>query len=234
MKNWLETSAKRLAACFGYRLERVAYRGLKRVIPVGAKLHVGCGEQDLDGYLGCDLRDLPNVQLVCRAWEVSQFCQGLSEIYSRHMLEHLTLREAELTLRDWHAALQPGGLVNIEVPNLEFHIAQWGRCEWNRPALEQNFSDTRWGFAGLYGWQRECDPSQGDYNASYWDVHKSGYTPEAMRFFLAEAGFTEIQIQLQSFSLEQSRRLELSPEASLGCHLIATGRKQTQSCLVAA
>lgn len=225
MLSVVERISKRIAAAFGYRLEKLPVTGLQKWIPPGAKLHVGCGEQDLPSYLGCDLRPLAHVHWVCKAWEVSQYCGNLSEIYSRHMLEHLTRAEAQLTLQDWHRALAPDGLLRIEVPNMAFHIAQWLRAKWDEENLAVNFSDTRWGFAGFYGWQRECDPRSADYNCTYWDVHKSGYTPQSMQYFLNEAGFQEITIRLEGFSEEQRQRLNLAVHAADECHLVAVARK---------
>lgn len=144
MRRWLASVVDRAASRFGYRFVPVYAPQLKQTIPPGSKLHIGCGDQDIPGYIGCDLRLLPHVQLVCRAWEVSGFCQQLSEIYSRHMLEHLTLAEARLTLRDWYAALAPGGAVKIEVPNLEFAMRQWQRAHWHSAAFENRYSDECW------------------------------------------------------------------------------------------
>ena len=225
MKRWIESALGFWANRLGYDLVPAYVPGLKRPVPPGAKLYVGSGEQQATGYVACDFRPLENVQLVCRAWEVSRFCSGLSEIFSRHMLEHLTLAEAELTLRDWFAALAPSGIVRIEVPNLEFALSQWQRARWNSAELANRLSDARWGFAGLYGWQRECDPKSSDYNQSYWDVHKSGYTAKSMRHFLSQAGFEQIEISFESFTLEQLRRRNLDLHASDNCHLVAVGRK---------
>lgn len=225
MKKWMEFALASWARSLGFQLVPFQESGLKRPIPAGAKLYVGSGEQSLEGYVSCDSRSLENVQLVCRAWEVSRFCSGLSEIFSRHMLEHLTLAEAGLTLRDWMAALAPGGTLRLEVPNLEFALAQWHRARWNSSEFANKLSDARWGFAGLYGWQRECDPESADYNQSYWDVHKSGYTSESMRYFLDQAGFEQIETSYASFTLEQLRRRNMDLHASDNCHLVAVARK---------
>jgi predicted SAM-dependent methyltransferase len=225
MLNRFKSAGIRLLERFGYRLEPVYKSRLKQTIPAGAKLYVGCGDQVVEGYYGCDLRDLPTVSLACRAWEISSHCNALGEIYSRHMLEHLSLAEMRLTLQDWLTALTPNGVVRIEVPNLEFAIAQLQRAVWTSTALDDRFSDARWGLACFFGWQRECDPQAADYNQSYWDVHKSGYTADSMRYFLEQAGFAEIEITFEGFSAAQNRRRKLSAEASANCHLIATARK---------
>ncbi|GAB5403891.1 MAG: hypothetical protein Aurels2KO_21220 [Aureliella sp.] len=234
MVSWIESFAVRVASHLGFALTRESKSMLRRSIPDGAKLYVGCGEHELEGYAGCDLRALPNVRLVCKAWEVSRFCEGLSEIYSRHMLEHLTLRESQLTLADWFQALAPGGEVRIEVPNLDFVLRQWGRAKWNEEELAGKFSDARWGFAGLFGWQRECDPESPEYNQSYWDVHKSGYTQESIRFFLEQAGFVNIKMRLGGFTKEQNMRRGLDPSASEGCHLFASAQRPSVVSRVAA
>ena len=225
MAGWFAAACNAVAERFGYCLVPVYQSKLKQPIPAGAKLYVGCGDQVLEGYIGCDLRALEHVHLACRAWEVSQYCSNLGEIYSRHMLEHLTLAEAQLTLQDWYQALAPGGLVRIEVPNMEFALKQWQRATWSEETLDQRYSDARWGFANLFGWQRECDPQSPDYNQSYWDVHKSGYTGESMRYFLGRAVFQSIDIQFAGFTAAQNRRRQVSAEASCNCHLVATAHK---------
>lgn len=234
MASWLEAIGNEVLGKFGYRLEPLQKPLLRRPIPAGEKLYVGCGEHDLEGYIGCDLRQLRHVQLVCRAWEVSEFCGDLAEIYSRHMMEHLTFDQARLTLQDWHRALGPGGTVRIEVPNIEFAINQWQHAQWSEESLSYKFSDARWGFAGFFGWQRECNPEDSDYNQTYWDVHKSGYSGDSMRFFLQQAGFEGVELRYEGFTDEQNRRRNLAPDASHGCHLIATARKSVLSQKLAA
>ena len=164
---------------------------------VNKSLYVGCGEDRREGFLHCDTRDLPGVDLICDAWEVSQHINGLEQIYSRHMLEHLTSMEADAALLDWHHALKIGGSVYIVVPNLDFHIQQWLGAEWNEETIKDVNSNARYGFAGLYGWQRECNPKQGDYNQTHWDVHKSGYNKKRLKYLLERAGFVKIQLEIK-------------------------------------
>jgi predicted SAM-dependent methyltransferase len=163
----------------------------------GKSLYVGCGEDRRDGFMHCDTRDLPGVDLVCDAWEVSSYLNQLEEIYSRHMLEHLTSMEADAALIDWHHALKVGGKVYLVVPNLDFHIQQWLDAEWNDETIKDINSDARYGFAGLYGWQRECNPKLDDYNQSHWDVHKSGYNEKRLRYLLQRSGFINIEIEVK-------------------------------------
>ena len=164
----------------------------------GENIYVGCGDKTRDDFLGCDIRPLPNVKIVCPAWDVSNHCQDLNRIYSRHMVEHLTFAEAKKTFSDWFAALALGGEIEIEVPNMRFHIDQWLKADWTEEALNDRKSDARWGFAGFYGWQRECDPDDHSYNQSYWDVHKSGYDEKLLRFMLEAAGFVDVEIRIEN------------------------------------
>jgi predicted SAM-dependent methyltransferase len=70
------------------------------------RIYVGCGEDRREVFLHCDIRPLPGVDIVCNAWELSQHTQGVDEIYSRHMLEHLTNNEVLATLSDWFHSLK--------------------------------------------------------------------------------------------------------------------------------
>jgi len=162
----------------------------------GLRLDVGSGGNAAEGYMSCDLRRVPGVEIICNAWDVPLHVRDVAEIYSRHMLEHLTLAELRLTLHRWHDALAVGGRVKIIVPNLRFHIEQWLRADWTQEKISEKWSDASWGHAGLFGWQRQTDPTACDYKASYWDVHKTGFDEAVMKFHLESAGFSDITIKI--------------------------------------
>lgn len=164
----------------------------------GACLYVGCGWDYKEGYVGCDIRELPTVSIVCKAWEVSNHCTDVKEIYSRHMLEHLTLPQVEATLLDWKDVLEAGGIINIIVPNVDYHIKQWKRAVWNEETWKQKWSDARHAFAGFWGWQTDCDIETLEKSGedAYWDVHKCGFNEEFFNFLLSRLGFSDIEFEI--------------------------------------
>lgn len=161
----------------------------------GVRVNVGCGSKIGEGYVGCDVRRLPGVEIVCRAWELSRHGFELEEVYSRHMMEHLTRHEVARTLDDWFKALRPGGLVHIVVPDVDFHCQQWLRADWSEAAWQDKWSDARHAFSSLYGWQRGAEHAIDKHNpaaALYWDVHKSGFCKGLMTMLLKRHGFEDI------------------------------------------
>jgi predicted SAM-dependent methyltransferase len=187
-----------------FKINRILYSSHKKTSNTpsnklsGLRLYVGCGDDRRDGFIGCDFRPVPNASIICKAWEVSFFCKDVKEIYSRHMLEHLTLPQVEATFRDWLRALSTGGKIHIIVPNIDCHIEQWQRAIWDEDAWSQKFSDARYSYAGLWGWQRECDEkslSDSGENA-YWDVHKSGYNKNFLTFLLTRNGFVDVKCEI--------------------------------------
>ena len=211
----LKVLAWQVLAQFGYELHRVKIRKseslLGRMIPNDCSLYVGCGEDTKQGFIGCDIRPLPTVQLVCAAWEVSRFTQTAKEIFSRNTLEHLTDAEARAALEYWYKALRVGGNVHVIVPDLDFHIQQWLNADWQESRKANPQSNACWSFAGFYGWQRECDPAEPNYNQTYWDVHKSGYNSSRLQWLLEETGFAKIEVSTVD-----------------SCHLVAKAVKLTQ------
>ena len=201
MINIAKSVVRKGIAKLGYELRRASKpcshpRGLAKP-PDGSKIYMGCGDDRKEGYIGCDMRALPSVNIVCRGWELSRHVSNAGEIYSRHMLEHLTLAEVECTLLDWFEALDIGGKVHIVVPNLDCHIQQWNRASWTPDTFRQPKSDARYACAGFYGWQRECDPRKSNYNGTYWDVHKSGFSKQNLTFLLKMAGFAGISVEAE-------------------------------------
>lgn len=161
-------------------------------------IYMGCGPDIREGFMHSDIRDMPHVDIVCTAWELSKHIKDVNHIYSRHMLEHLTNFEADRTLRDWLKSLKTHGTIKIIVPDMNFHAKQWLEAEWDEDSLKNKMSNAQHSFAGFWGWQEECDPWSEDYNPSYWSVHKSGYNKKRMEFLLKRIGYTDINIETKN------------------------------------
>tara|TARA_R110000824_G_scaffold310579_1_gene497862 strand:+ start:204 stop:740 length:537 start_codon:yes stop_codon:yes gene_type:complete len=84
------------------------------------KLHLGCGDKRIDGYINIDCRDLPTVDHV----EDIRFLQSFKEnsidvIYVCHVLEHFSRWEHLQVLKRWYDILKIGGILRIAIPDFE-------------------------------------------------------------------------------------------------------------------
>ncbi len=147
------------------------------------KIEIGSGKKKREGYETCDIRNIPGVDHICRADELPFENETVDEIYSRHVIEHFTLKEFIETLSEWNRVLKVGGAIYIICPNLLWHLEQilQGTHE-SFYVKERGLNDRYWGFGSLFGWQQD-----------EYDVHKFGYYFELLRDILADAGFEEIQ-----------------------------------------
>ncbi len=147
------------------------------------KLDIGCGKKKRKGYVSCDARKLHGVDYVCPADKLPFPNESIDEIYSRHVIEHLTLKQFIKTLAEWSRVLKKGGMIYIICPNLLWHLEQILK---GSPASfyqnEKGKNARYWGFGSLFGWQAHAH-----------DVHKFGYYFELLRDILEEAGFDSIE-----------------------------------------
>jgi predicted SAM-dependent methyltransferase len=137
-------------------------------------IEFGCGELPRQStYKTCDIRNLPGIDYVCKAWEIDKLVaeNSVDNIYSRHFFEHLTFAQGEIVLTVWYKILKPKGKILMLLPDLDFHVKQW-----------LDGTDTEHACAGLFGWQR------GELE-DLWDVHKSGYSFETLKKAFEDAGF---------------------------------------------
>lgn len=140
------------------------------------KIEFGCGSKPTNSeFKTCDIRNLPGIDFVCPAWEIDQYVNpnSVDEIFSRHFLEHLTFIQAEKLVGIWFSILKSGGICELSVPNMEYHIQQW--------ITGSNLEHAR---AGFWGWQRE-----GEFEL--WDVHKSGYNKHSLTELFTAQGFVD-------------------------------------------
>ena len=159
------------------------------------KLEIGCGKRPRSGYLTCDIRPLPGVDFVCSADKLPFDDETVDEVYSRHVVEHFSLKEFLKVLEEWNRVLKIGGKIYIICPNLLWHLEQIlnGTHEsfWIK---ESGKNDRYWGFGSLFGWQQD-----------EYDIHKFGYYFELLAEILDEFGFSEIKdLTHQPESLENA------------------------------
>lgn len=135
------------------------------------KIEIGGGEtprMKRFEFLNLDVRKTGHVDIVGKSWELSKKIKGnnVGYIYSRHVLEHLAEYELEDTFEDWKKVAGSGCVIEIIVPNINFHITQMVLLKENAPSFAHCI-------AGFNGWQR-CK------GQNYWDVHKNIFTEKIL------------------------------------------------------
>ena len=138
------------------------------------RLNIGCGDDIRPGYLNID-RFAQGAGIRMDASRLAFADRSVDEIFSSHMLEHLSKYEVPELLGEWNRVLKPGGKVEIIVPDLPWCMRQWLRLP----------DSARWDWAldTIYGLQ----DSPGEF-------HKTGFSAERLHHLLKEAGFGAIEV----------------------------------------
>jgi len=142
------------------------------------KLHLGCGQRYLEGYINIDLpTSEQTVQLKVVADQhldiqnLSYPINTIKEVRLHHVLEHFTRPIAFALISGWHAWLKEEGILHIEVPDVYrqmFTIINPFGSEHSRcVAIRHLF---------------------GSHEAS-WAVHCEGYTQGMLQNILESYGF---------------------------------------------
>jgi predicted SAM-dependent methyltransferase len=85
------------------------------------RLHIGCGQQSIPGWINIDNQGLPGVDQVLDVRRGLPF-QDVSSIYAEHFLEHLSLDDGLGFLRECSRVLSPDGVLRLSTPNLDWVI----------------------------------------------------------------------------------------------------------------
>lgn len=81
------------------------------------KIHLGCGEKRLPGFINIDARETPCVDMVCDIHNLPFPANSIETIYMCHSLEHLFMHDVQLILSMLFNMLIPSGLLYISVPD---------------------------------------------------------------------------------------------------------------------
>lgn len=109
---------------------RVSRRALRGATDLW--LNVGCGYSGLPGWVNIDIFDGPGVSHIydCRK-SLPVEPNSTRAIYTEHFFEHLDrLEEAPPFLEACAAALQPGGVLRIAVPDAEKYLRAYSSDGW--------------------------------------------------------------------------------------------------------
>lgn len=84
------------------------------------KLHLGCGEKHIDGFINIDSRNLKGVDLVDDISKLESIESGSVDlIYACHVLEHFGRHKYMDVIKRWYVLLKPGGVIRISIPDFE-------------------------------------------------------------------------------------------------------------------
>lgn len=142
------------------------------------KLHLGCGQVYLDGYINIDFpaskHTIQSASLADRYADITQLRyprSSIEEIRLHHVFEHFTRPIACALLSMWYLWLKPAGILRIEVPDFErtakIVLSPLATSRKKLLAIRH-----------LYG-----------SHEAQWAIHCQGYTPANLRTLLELYGF---------------------------------------------
>jgi ubiquinone/menaquinone biosynthesis C-methylase UbiE len=84
------------------------------------KLHLGCGNRYLEGYIHIDLDTQPHIDYIHDIRTLPMFDdESVDLIYSCGTFVYFDREEALVVLKEWQRVLKPGGRLRTSVPDFE-------------------------------------------------------------------------------------------------------------------
>ena len=137
------------------------------------KLHLGCGNKIIKGFINCDIQDIPGIDKpnidICNLREFSD--DSIDLIYASHVLEHIPRTKTFRTILEWNRVLKPGGKLRIGVPDFDATVKVY-----QRDGDYENLLN--W----IYGGSEVST-----------NVHFRQFTFSGLKTLLIEAGFKRVQ-----------------------------------------
>lgn len=150
-------------------------------IPSGIYLQIGCNLENREKYININVSKNSNTDIVTDCWNITGIEKNsVAFIYSKNTIEYISLENARKTFIHWFELLKPTGVINIIVPDIEFHARQiLGFCKSSFTDQMQHACEGFWG-----------KKQNGELinNSILW-----GYTFVTLKKELTDAGFTDIK-----------------------------------------
>jgi predicted SAM-dependent methyltransferase len=137
-------------------MARFFQRRVERAEPTAVRLHVGCGQEAIPGWVNVDIQPLPGVDRVVDVTQGLPFAD-LEMIYAEHFLEHLSLEQGLAFLLECRRTLAENGTLRLSTPNLDWvHATHYHPDRWSSEreslvdCLQLNRAFRGWGHQFLY------------------------------------------------------------------------------------
>ena len=96
------------------------------------KLHLGCGKNNFDGWVNVDKHSSADIHpdihadiyddiVVLKNFEK----ESVDEIYTSHVVEHITPQDFIKALKRWFEILKQGGVLIIRCPDARLYLKNW-------------------------------------------------------------------------------------------------------------
>ncbi|WP_416242943.1 glycosyltransferase [Azospira sp. APE16] len=108
------------------------------------RLHIGCGDRILPGFVNIDI--IPGAELQLDARNGLPFPdESCDYIFSEHFIEHLSQSEGTRLMREMRRVLKPGGVVRLATPDLQGMADDYQQQRIHEDWLRFGYSWTRTG-----------------------------------------------------------------------------------------
>ena len=143
------------------------------------KLHLGCGNNIIKGWINIDISGIADVVTDLRK-PLPYPDNSALYIFNEHFIEHLTLEEAYHFLRECYRTLIPKGVLRITTPDLKYLVD----CYLSKQT--STWEDV--------GWTPKTPCQMVNEGITLWG-HKFLYDQEELESLLRSAGFSNIAIR---------------------------------------
>lgn len=171
------------------------------------KLNIGCGTDYKEDWVNVDNNSDENIERLDLNWDMRNPLpfeeNSVDYVFNEHFLEHLTVEEGQVVIKDLMRVLKPGGVLRIAVPDLEVVVNKYLKNNLTEDPTIKKFDLT---------WIK----TRAEFiNVSFrWWGHKWLYDFEELKRRIEEAGFLKIErCELGKSSHPALNNLEIREES---------------------
>lgn len=149
------------------------------------KLNLGCGTDYKQGWINIDNNSDDNIEKLDLNFDLRKPLpykkNSVDFIFHEHLLEHLTVEEGQVFIKNCMKVLRKGGVMRIAMPDLEEAVALYLDPKWKNSSLIKDF--------GLDFVQTRAELLNMSFS---WWGHKWVYDWEELKRRLKQAGFDKV------------------------------------------